>query len=228
MEKTAIDILAELKEELAALQARVDAFEAMLASKTESSDSQDDVSADAGPSGEPDVVETSAPVSDVGTVPEPMAEPSLLDEPPFDPEPVLVETTVAVAEEPIDLDLTDIDITVDMAAPDADFVNINESEAANVKPAVMDVMAEKCAWKTDMPGTPVKNVLSAISLNDRIHFVKALFADDSALFQQTIMALNSMSSFDEAVQHITSSFPDWKMNSDTVYRFMMAVRRKLK
>ena len=225
MEKTAIDILAELKEELAALQARVDAFEAMLASKKESSDSQDD---DAGPSGEQDVVETSAPVSDVETVPEPMAEPSLLDEPPFDPEPVLMATTAAVAEEPIDLDLTDIDSTVDMAAPDADFVNINESEAANVKPAVMDVMAEKCAWKTDMPGTPVKNVLSAISLNDRIHFVKALFADDSALFQQTIMALNSMSSFDEAVHHITSSFPDWKMNSDTVYRFMMAVRRKLK
>ena len=224
MEKTAIDILAELKEELAALQARVDALEVMLSSQEELPEPRQPEPAPADFPQE-DLPLASEPVAAeepselLEPSPEPEAEPSLLDELPAAP---------AAAEEPIDLDLSDIDMTVDVAAPDADFVNINESEAANVKPAVMDVMAEKFAWKTDMPGTPVRNVLSAISLNDRIHFVKALFADDAAVFQQTIQALNAMSSFEEAVQHITSSFPDWKMNSDTVYRFMMAVRRKLR
>ena len=100
-----------------------------------------------------------------------------------------------------------------------------EGHSANT---VVDAMADRCAWKTDMPGTEVKDVRSAISLNDRILFIRNLFADDVALFQKTIEIINSASSLDDVTNFIEQNFPTWNMKSDIVYRFMMAVRRKVR
>ena len=94
------------------------------------------------------------------------------------------------------------------------------------KKAVIDVMTDKQAWRTDMAGSPVRDLLSAISLNDRVHFIKTLFRDDAVLFQQTRAKINAMSSLDEVVDYVTANF-DWDMSSQPVYRFMMAVRRKV-
>lgn len=106
--------------------------------------------------------------------------------------------------------------------------NVNEAESSNTKKAVIDVMTEKLAWKTDMPGAEVKDIRSAISLNDRVMFINSLFRDDSMLFQDTITRLNAMKTLSEAVKYLKSTFPEWKMSSDKVYRFMMAVRRKIR
>lgn len=92
---------------------------------------------------------------------------------------------------------------------------------------VIDAMIAKQAWRTDMPGTPVKDIRSAISLNDRILFINFLFNEDPMAFQEMLTKLNSMPSFDEAVAYIVSSHPEWDLESDTVYRFMMALRRRL-
>ena len=101
---------------------------------------------------------------------------------------------------------------------------IVDSITANA--AVMDVMAEQQAWRTDRAGSPVKNVISAISLNDRVLLINILFKEDPLLFQDTIAAFNSMSGFEEAVTYVKQHFPEWDLNSDPVYRLMMAVRRK--
>ena len=93
--------------------------------------------------------------------------------------------------------------------------------------AVIDVMEDKQAWRTDMPGTPVRDILSAISLNDRVQFIHVLFKEDPAVFQQARARINEMQTLDEVVDYVTSEF-DWNMNSEVVYRFMMAVRRKVK
>ena len=94
------------------------------------------------------------------------------------------------------------------------------------KKAVIDVMTDKQAWRTDIAGSPVRDLLSAISLNDRVHFIKTLFRDDAVLFQQTRAKINAMSSLDEVVDYVTANF-EWDMSSQVVYRFMMAVRRKV-
>lgn len=100
-------------------------------------------------------------------------------------------------------------------------------DSTKAETAVMDVMAEKQAWRTDRPGSQVKNVISAISLNDRVLLINVLFREDPILFQNTISAFNGMSSLDEAITYIQANFPEWDMNSEPVYRLMMAVRRKL-
>ncbi len=100
-------------------------------------------------------------------------------------------------------------------------------DTAKADTAVMDVMAEKQSWRTDRPGMPVKNIISAISLNDRVFLINTLFGEDPMLFQETISKFNAMGSLSEALAYIGEKHPDWDMNSDAVYRLMMAVRRKL-
>jgi hypothetical protein len=101
-------------------------------------------------------------------------------------------------------------------------------DSKKAETAVMDVMAEKQAWRTDRPGSQVKNVISAISLNDRVLLINVLFREDPILFQSTISAFNGMTNLDEAISYIQTNFPDWDLNSEPVYRLMMAVRRKLR
>ena len=126
-------------------------------------------------------------------------------------------------EEPIQEEDDDDDLPL-FAEPKPLFEAAIESPKA--KKAVIDVMTDKEAWRTDMVGTPVRDLLSAISLNDRVQFINVLFNGDPVLFQQTRAKINAMTSLDEVVGYITSTF-DWDMGSQVVYRFMMAVRRKV-
>lgn len=83
-------------------------------------------------------------------------------------------------------------------------------------------------WMNDMPGGEVANMISGISLNDRVLFINTLFREDPSLFQSTISALNGMKSLEDAVAWLAARFPEWNLNSEVVYRFMMAARRKLR
>lgn len=99
-------------------------------------------------------------------------------------------------------------------------------EIISVSPARKDERTYQ--WQIDIPGGEVKNIISGISLNDRVLFINSLFRQDPAIFQNTITALNRMETLDQAINYCGTHFPEWKMGSETVYRFMMAVRRKLK
>lgn len=140
--------------------------------------------------------------------------------------PVVVEENLPVAEEE-DLPVAEEDDDDDLplfAEPTPLFEAAQASPKA--KKAVLDVMEDKQAWRTDMPGAPVRDLLSAISLNDRVQFINTLFNGDPAIFQQTRAKINMMTSLDQVLEFITANF-NWDLNSQVVYRFMMAVRRKI-
>ena len=213
MEKTRSEILSEIQETLAGLKARIAEVEERLAELERLPEEPEeqigiieepetvspiDISIDEEEFGEPAV----APV------PEPEPEPEPKPEPKPEPEPVG--------------GLLDDEIP---AAPKA---SINDKQGRNVRKAVMDVVGQKLAWKTAMPGTPVKNIISAISLNDRVLFINTLFKEDPMAFQEAIAAFNGMASFEEAEEYVRTNHPEWNLNSDLVFRLMMAVRRKLK
>lgn len=94
--------------------------------------------------------------------------------------------------------------------------------------SIKDVYARKEAWRTDMPGAPLDDIWNALSLNDRALFTNSLFREDPGLFADTLGILDSMDTLDEAVEYLSHEFPEWDMDSDLVYRFMMELRRKLK
>ena len=146
------------------------------------------------------------------------------------------ETVEEVAEEPADLPAEepvvqddDDDLPI-FAEPDPEPVAVPEEPVVEQKarPAVIDSMIDRQAWRTDMPGTQVKDIRSAISLNDRILFINMLFNQDPMAFQEALTKINQMTTLDEAVSYIVAERPDWDLGSETVYRFMMAVRRKIR
>lgn len=105
---------------------------------------------------------------------------------------------------------------------------LNEVNAASVHKAVIDSRPDKPRWYTDIPGSEVKDVRSAISLNDRVLFICSLFRDDSMLFQDVVNRINSFPTLEKAVEYLSETFPEWDIYSDNVHRFMMAVRRKIR
>ena len=169
--------------------------------------------------GEEVVVETGFDFVDVQE-PESQEIPEVVPEP--EPEPAPVPESAPLPEVFPEDDDDDLPL---FAEPESILEAAQKSPKA--RKAVLDVMEDKQAWRTDMPGAPVKDILSAISLNDRVQFINVLFNEDPALFQQTRSMINTMETLDQAVEYITSTF-DWDMSSQVVYRFMMAVRRKVR
>lgn len=102
------------------------------------------------------------------------------------------------------------------------------AETAPVRQAVIDVLEDRQAWRTDMPGAPVRDIRSAISLNDRVLFINRLFNEDPISFQDMLSKINNMTSLDEVVEAVVTEHPEWDLGAEVVYRFMMAVRRKVR
>lgn len=172
----------------------------------------------------------------VAEVVEEVAGPAVDDDLPFDDEPVFEEPVLiadvpVVSEEPVveeDLPVVvedDLPVVVEEDMPVSEI--LIDAAAANAKTAVIDAMTAKESWRTDIPGSPVKDIRSAISLHDRIIFINGLFGEDPMLFQEVLTAINSMTSVEDAVAYLAEKRPEWDMNSDEVYRFMMAVRRRI-
>ena len=148
-----------------------------------------------------------------------MAETQLLD---FDAE------TIEAAEEPKAVEPAEAPeaVLVEEPAAEAPIWDLDISlEGTGVNP-LPDLHSFQ--WMMDIPGGEVANLISGISLNDRVLFINTLFREDPKLFQKTVTQLNAMASIEDAVSFLVNHFPEWNLNSELVYRFMMAVRRKLK
>ena len=233
MENRQQQILAEIQELMSSVRSQLEKLDAKMQEFQQYADPQGDalvpidIEIDDTYLGEEVVVETGFDFADVQepesqeipeVVPEPEQEPVVEPE----PEPAPVPEPAPLPEVFPESDDDDLPL---FAEPESIFEAAQKSPKA--RKAVVDVMEDRQAWRTDMPGAPVKDILSAISLNDRVQFINVLFNEDPALFQQTRSMINTMETLDQAVEYITSTF-DWDMSSQVVYRFMMAVRRKVR
>lgn len=162
------------------------------------------------------------PEPESGPEPEPELDDELETEPESEPETESEPEVPAVVEEVEDDD--DLPGVFDQPLP----VYAAAQASPKVKPSVAEVMADAHPWRIDMPGTPVKDVRSAISLNDRIIFINHLFDEDPMAFQNVITQINTMTSLDQVEEYLRNGFPSWDFSSELVYRFMMAVRRRVK
>ena len=163
-------------------------------------------------------------------VEEPVQEAPVAAEPEIEP---VVEPLAEAVSEPMTEDLPEEILLEDHAAEETAPIIVAEPEPEVVvkplvKEAIIDAMTEKQAWRTDMPGTQVKDVRLAISLHERVLFINHLFSEDPMAFQTTVNKVNASASLDEVVEYVKETFPQWDLDSDLVYRFMMAVRRKIR
>lgn len=150
---------------------------------------------------------------------------------PDDPADAEEELEVAVIESGEPEPAAAEPVAAEPAAPEPAAEAPASHEVAASEPVVKQPVAampqKRYAWQTDLPGVPVKNIRSAISLYDRALFINTLFREDYALYDKTVGDLNAASSLEEAEKYLMTYFPDWNYGSEVVYGFMMAVRKKL-
>ena len=198
MEKTQKEILNDIMAELSAIRLALNSLESKL-SRIDLSD--------------PEPVELDFDEELDGDLPE-EAPAEIAEETPAEAPVEIAEE--APAEPEVELDLFGEPV-----------LRVNEKLGAGRSRSVGEKMEQKEAWRTAMPGAAVKDVRSAISLNDRVLFIRELFGGDAGLFQKAVDDINAMGSLDEMVAYVNERHPGWDLDSDTVYRLIMAVRRKL-
>lgn len=224
MENRQQQILSQIKEMMSSIRVQLEQLDAKMAELQYEVDPQEftmdpiDIRLDDVPIEEPSFVE-----SEVETV--------------MEMEAPAGDLPVALEEEDDDLPFFEEpeDIPVPEVVPAPVMEQVNETatvheaaqSAAADRPAVIDAMTARQAWRTDMPGAAVRDIRSAISLNDRVLFINRLFDEDPVLFQEALTAINQMTSLDQAVEYLAQTHPAWDFNSELVYRFMMALRRKI-
>ena len=229
MENRQQQILAEIQELMSSVRSQLDKLDAKMQEFQQYVDPQGDASApidieiDESYLEEEVVVEENLDFGqlqepDPQPVPEAPSEPMIISQ----PEPVSEPEETQVADIFPEDDDDDLPL---FAEPESIFEAAQKSHKG--RKAMIDVMEDKQAWRTDMPGAPVKDILSAISLNDRVQFINVLFNGDPALFQQARAKINTLETLDQAIDYVTSTF-NWDLSSQVVYRFMMAVRRKVR
>ena len=234
MENREQQILSEIKAMMGTIRSQLELLDAKMAELQQCVDPQefeanpieldidDDLPFDDMPSlvVEPVVIEAEPVVVESEPV---SVQPELVHEPEV---AVVTEPTESVEPEPVPEEEDDDDL------PGVFDQNVPLYAAAQVAPkaapSVVEVMAETHPWRTDMPGSPVKDVRSAISLNDRIIFINHLFDEDPLVFQDTITRINTMTALDQVVDMLGNELTEWDFSSELVYRFMMAVRRRVK
>lgn len=239
MENRQQQILSEIQEMMSSIRSQLEKLDAKMAELQQSVDPQGvaampiDLEIDDSYLSEELVADMELDIPEPEVYAEPIAEPEPEevpepevvvepeDVPEMEPE-VLAEPVPDAGSLPVEEDDDDLPL---FSEPESIFEVAQKSPKAHK--AVIDVMEDKQAWRTDMPGAPVKDILSAISLNDRVQFINVLFKEDPAAFQQARARINLMETLDEVVEYVTSEY-DWDMNSQTVYRFMMAARRKVR
>ena len=214
MEKTQKEILNDIMAELSAIRLALNSLESKL-SRIDLSD--------------PEPVELDFDEEIDGDLPEEIAEEAPAEAPAEAP----VEAPVEIAEEipaeaPAEIaEEAPAEPEVELDLFGEPVLRVNEKLGAGRSRSVGEKMEQKEAWRTAMPGAAVKDVRSAISLNDRVLFIRELFGGDAGLFQKAVDDINAMGSLDEMVAYVNERHPGWDLDSDTVYRLMMAVRRKL-
>lgn len=159
--------------------------------------------------------------------------PFVEEQPAEEEQPVEVEQPAEEEQPAEDLPVSeDLPVAEDLPAeedlPVVEEAPVTVEAAPEPAPILNEVLAPDCAWRKDMPGSPVRDIRSAIGLNDRVIFINLLFKEDAQSFVNALTRINSMETLDEAVAYVCTEHPDWDLNSELVYRFMMAVRRKLK
>ena len=136
--------------------------------------------------------------------------------------PFSLDVQSVVPDEPADEPLPVVPTDSELPAPVQP-----EPEPMVASVAVIDAMATHHAWRNDMPGSAVKDVRAAIALVDRALFINTLFKEDAMAFLEALNYINQAGDLDTVVNYLAETYPQWDFDSDVVYRFMMAVRRKV-
>jgi hypothetical protein len=73
--------------------------------------------------------------------------------------------------------------------------------------------------------TPIRDIWSAIAINDRFQYTRELFRNNSEAFKSTVAYLNSLPSWEAASRYLDDNFP-WTPENSVAKDFRNIVRRR--
>ena len=76
-----------------------------------------------------------------------------------------------------------------------------------------------------MQSKPIKDINSAIGINDKFIFIKELFENDKEHYHETIQVLNNFDTFENALEFLGENF-DWDPEDSNFERLKELVKRK--
>jgi len=104
--------------------------------------------------------------------------------------------------------------------------------AEKISPANFHPINEALAQKktggdlsSKLQTAPLSSISSGIGLNDRFLFIRELFKDDNALYNNTIQHLDAADSLANALDFIHLHF-DWDENNETTQKFFNLLHRR--
>ena len=145
---------------------------------------------------------------------------------PYDEPEISLEP--AESNKPVETDETEqFVIEVDNTLPDdSDEGELEFDFTEDFKPvndAAKSVIPE---WMRDIPGPMVEDIHHAVTLNDKLFFIRELFKGDEDQYRLSLQRLNDMTSMKEALEYTRNAFTHWDEESNAVYRFYMLLRRR--
>ena len=105
---------------------------------------------------------------------------------------------------------------------------IAEAIAPRHKSSLNDLLGKKHPSQdvaTSITETPVTDIWSAITINERFLFIRELFGNDPEKFKNTVTLLNSLESWEAAQKFIKDRF-EWDKSKSVANDFMNIIKRK--
>lgn len=157
-------------------------------------------------------------------------EPVIEDKKTMDEYPTLFE--VETTPKPIDITTKEPIITnsekIEKNIPVSASKTISDQYQQNNSQTVSDLMSKSHNEKdisSKLLLKPIKNLKSAISINDRIMFTKELFDNNAASYNEMIDIINGMNNLNEAIEHLGTKI-DINDESETVKKIIELVHRR--
>lgn len=99
---------------------------------------------------------------------------------------------------------------------------------AEIEPSINELLADSQKAKdlaTKLKDKPISNIKSAISINDKIWYVKELFNDDIDKYNNALQNINNMNDLDEALMFLNNNF-EWDQEKESFKSFLELIFRR--
>jgi hypothetical protein len=106
---------------------------------------------------------------------------------------------------------------------------LSESDQFNNLPNNVSVMIPSTELQEKLALEPIKDLRSAIGINDKFQFIASLFGGDEKAFEQAVKTINGFKIYAEAQFWIKSNLREenkWDETTDLVKAFDLLVKRR--
>jgi len=140
----------------------------------------------------------------------------------FEVEPIIPQNTIKT-EDPISVKKEKVDSTKQSPSSKTISDQYRESKTQTVSDLMSKFNRNDVSAKQNL--NPIKNLKSAISINDRIMFTNELFDNNPDLYNEVIEKINGMNNFNEALEYLKIEI-DLTEESEAIQKFTELVHRR--